>query len=162
MRSTCYRVAERTDVPAMARIRAAEWGTEGYWTTRILQYLNYEADPRQALRPRVSYVALRDDLTVGLIAGHLTRRFNCDGELQWIDVVHEYRGTGVAAELLRLLATWFVEQNASKICIDVEPGNARARRFYARFGAVELNPHWLVWDDIKSLLGHVDLKRPGG
>ena len=31
MRSTHYRLTEESDIPAMARIRAAEWETEEYW-----------------------------------------------------------------------------------------------------------------------------------
>jgi hypothetical protein len=36
------------------------------------------------------------------------------------------------------------------VCVDVEPENRVARAFYSRHGAVPLNPHWLVWDDIRS------------
>ena len=32
------------------------------------------------------YVTTNEDEVVGIIAGHLTRRFGCDGELEWIDV----------------------------------------------------------------------------
>jgi ribosomal protein S18 acetylase RimI-like enzyme len=152
MNAMHYRLADQSDVPAMARIRAAQWETEEYWRGRISRYMNCELHPQHALLPRVKYVALDGDSLVGFIAGHLTRRFACDGELEWINVVPERRGSGVAPELLRLLARWFAEQNASRICVDVEPGNAIARRFYKRFGAVELNPHWLVWEDIKVAL----------
>jgi GNAT superfamily N-acetyltransferase len=152
MNAMHYRLADQSDVPAMARIRAAQWETEEYWRGRISRYMNCELHPQHALLRRVNYVALEGDSLVGFIAGHLTRRFACDGELEWINVVPERRGSGVAPELLRLLARWFAEQNASRICVDVEPGNAIARRFYKRFGAVELNPHWLVWEDIKVAL----------
>ncbi|MGB6077420.1 MAG: GNAT family N-acetyltransferase, partial [Candidatus Acidiferrales bacterium] len=106
-----------------------------------------------ALKPRVGYVAYEGDTLVGFIAGHLTRRHSCDGELEWINVIPERRGGGIASELLRLLAGWFVAQKASRICVDVEPTNTAARRFYARHGAEELNPHWLVWKDIDVVLG---------
>lgn len=162
MNAIHYRLAEQSDVPAMARIRAAEWETEEYWNARISRYMNGELHPQQALMPRVNYVAVEGDSLLGFIAGHLTRRFACDGELEWINVLPERRGTGVAVELLRLLAAWFAAQNACKICIDVEPKNTHARRFYMRFGAVELNPHWLVWNDVKTLLGRADRKEGNG
>ncbi len=149
-----YREADESDVPAMARIRAAVWGTEEYWKVRIAAYMKRELHPQQALMPRVVYVASEGDSLAGLIAGHLTRRYGCDGELEWIDVVSERRGSGVASELLRRLAAWFVEQKASRICVDVEPTNTTARRFYKRHGATKLNEHWLVWNDIKTVLGH--------
>jgi ribosomal protein S18 acetylase RimI-like enzyme len=115
-----------------------------------------ELHPQWALMPRVSYVALEGETLVGFIAGHLTVRFACDGELEWINVVPEHRGSAVGSELLRLLAAWFAEQKASRVCVDVDPANTTARRFYKRHGADNLNEHWLVWNDIKIVLGSAD------
>ena len=148
MSSVLYREAGKSDIPAMARLRAITWGTEDYWTTRIAAYMDRELHPQKALMPRVLYVAVQDDSLVGMIAGHLTRRFDCAGELEWIDVIPEQRGTGIASELLRFLAKWFVEQNALRVCVDVDPENALAQKFYRRHGAEDLRPHWLVWPDI--------------
>lgn len=149
-----YREATPADAPTMARIRiAGEDG--GAADERMGRYLAGEHHPQHALPPRVGYLALEGDTVVGYIAGHLTRRYECDGELQWIYVVLAHRGTGAASELLRLLATWFVVQKAARICVDVEPSNTRARRFYTRHGAVELNeqqPYWLIWHDIGEVL----------
>lgn len=144
-----YRLATAADVPAMAKIRAAEWETEEYWQRRLTAYMEGGLDPRKALQPRVTYVAVQECEVIGFISGHLTRRFACDGELEFINVVPAFRGTGVAAELLRRLAQWFAEKNALKVCVDPDDP---ARRFYARHGAVSLNAHWLVWNDIRSVL----------
>ena len=148
-----YRLSQKFDIPAMARIRALEWETEDYWRTRIERYLDGELHPQHALMLRVSYSALEGDSLVGFIAGHLTSRFACDGELEWINVIAERRGTAVASELLRLLAAWFVEHSAFRICVDVDPANTTARYFYMKHGAEDLNPHWLVWNDINVVLG---------
>jgi len=148
-----YREAETSDVPALAQIRAADWGSEEYWQARITGYLNGELHPQKALAPRVMYVALEGDTIVGFIAGHLTRRYECDGELEWINVIPERRGTGTASELLRRLAAWFVAEKVRKVCVDVDPANPVARRFYARHGAQNLNPHWMIWNDIAEVLG---------
>ena len=147
-----YREATKSDIPSIARIRAAEWETEDYWKYRITQYMDCINYPytQTALILRVMYVALKEDELLGFIAGHLTHRFKCDGELEWINVIPEYRGSGIASELLRLLALWFIEQNAKRICID--PGSEIARRFYIRHGAENLNQHWMVWNDIKVVL----------
>ncbi|MGH9728076.1 MAG: GNAT family N-acetyltransferase [Candidatus Acidiferrales bacterium] len=150
-----YREAESSDVPALARIRAGDWGTEEYWRTRIPAYTNGELPSQHALAPRVIYVACDGDSVVGFIAGHLTRRFSCDGELEWIDVIPERRRSGIASELLRLLAAWFVEQNASRICVDVDPANSAAQKFYHRHGAEDLRPHWLVWPDISAACARI-------
>src|SRR5689334_15107203 len=113
-----YREADISDVPDMARIRASEWGSEHYWRRRIAGYMRCELHPQQALMPRVAYVAEEGEAVMGFIAGHRTRRFSCAGELEWINVVPERRGSGISSELLRLLATWFVEQHAVRICVD--------------------------------------------
>jgi GNAT superfamily N-acetyltransferase len=147
-----YRQADESDIPALARIRAADWGAEEYWRLRIAGYADGELHPGQALKPRVIYIAAEGDSIAGFIAGHLTRRYGCDGELQWIDIVPDHRRRGVASGLLRRLAKWFAEQGASKICVDVDPANKIARSFYAKHGAENLNPHWLVWSDIKSVV----------
>ena len=152
MRAIHYRQAQKSDVPAMARIRALTWGTEEYWRERIPAYMECRLHPQKALMPRILYVAAERDSLVGMIAGHLTRRFECDGELEWIDVVPERRGSGIAEELLRLLAKWFVEQKVLRVCVDADPENAPAQKFYRRHGAEDLRPHWLVWPDIRSVL----------
>ena len=135
----------------MANIRARDWGSFDYWTNRITGYLEGQLNPQHALAPRTCYVAVDESTVVGFVAGHLTRRHGCDGELEWINVIPERRGSGVASELLRLLAGWFVEQNAFQLCVDLEPSNRVARAFYTRHGAETLNPPWLVWNDISRL-----------
>ena len=152
MPTLLYRLADKSDVPGMAHIRAGEWETEEYWRVRISRYMDCEVHPQHALMPRVAYVALEDTAVVGFSAGHVTRRYACDGELEWINVIPERRGSGIASQLLRLLAAWFTEQKALRICADAEPSNIAARRFYKRHGAADLNAHWLVWNDITTVL----------
>lgn len=144
-----YRQVRLEDIPAMAEIRATDWGSEEYWRDRILQYLTLKLHPKEALRPRISFVAVERDRVVGLIAGHLTTRFGCDGELEWISVREECRGRGVASQLLCHLAEWFGARGVQRVCVDVEPSNHSARRFYVRHGAKELKLHWMVWENIR-------------
>jgi len=147
--SVTYREARKGDVAEMARIRAVEWGDEEYWKKRLAGYMEREIDPQKALKPRRLYVAVEGEAVLGFVAGHLTRRYECDGELEWINVAAERRGKGIADELLRLLAEWFTAQKALRICVDVEPKNMVARKFYRRHGAEEMNSHWMVWKDIR-------------
>jgi ribosomal protein S18 acetylase RimI-like enzyme len=144
-----YRQADKSDIPAMARM-----GTEGEEgrasEDRMARYLEGLHHPQHALRPRVIYVAVENDSVVGYIAGHLTRRYGCDGELQWIYVISEHRRRRVGSELVRLLAAWFATQEAARICVNVAPANAGARSFYARHGAENLNEHWMVWSEINA------------
>jgi GNAT superfamily N-acetyltransferase len=114
------------------------------------RYLAGEHHPQQALLPRVMWMAAERESPVGYAAGHLTRRFGCDGELQWIYVVPEHRRSQIASTLLRLVAEWFLEHGARRICVDV--GDDAARPFYRRHGAVDLNRHWMVWNDISGVV----------
>lgn len=146
-----FRVATTDDIEAMALIRTREWGDAGYWQTRIGGYLDGSLSPQQAIAPRHCVVATEGMELVGFVAGHLTRRHGCMGEVQWINVAPAWRRKGVASELLRALARWFAAQNALRVCVDVEPSDSAAKAFYQRYGAQELNRHWLVWNDITVL-----------
>lgn len=136
----------------MARLRAVEWGTEAYWLIRVTSYLDGTTSPGHALTARTAFVAIHDYTVAGFVAGHRTRRFRCDGELQWINIAPEWRRKSVASELLRKMAAWFAEQQALRVCVDVEPDNVPARNFYQRHGAEVMKPHWLVWPDIRVVL----------
>lgn len=148
-----YRLCKSTDVLPMARIRAREWGGVEYWTGRISGYLQGRINPQHALAPRTCYVAAEHGSVVGFVTGHLTARHGCDGELEWINVIPERRRGGVASQLLRLLARWFFQQGAFRVCVDVNPANAEALAFYMRNGAERLHENWLVWNDIRVVMG---------
>lgn len=141
-----YREVTPDDIAELAKIRAAEWESEEYWIRRISGYLNCELHPQHALLPRIIYVATDADKIVGFIAGHLSRRFECDGELEWINVIHNYRRRGIAEGLLKQLASWFIKNHAFKICVN------GSGPFYSNHGAKELNTHWMIWDDIRQLI----------
>jgi ribosomal protein S18 acetylase RimI-like enzyme len=142
------RIGVEADIPGMAALRVGEWGTQEYWEKRITAYLRRELHPQQALDSRIIYVATKEDTVVGFIAGHLTRRFGCDGELEWINVGPEYRSQGIASALLRQLATWFASQQALYICVNCAADNLIAQKFYKKHGAEKLSEHWLIWKDI--------------
>jgi ribosomal protein S18 acetylase RimI-like enzyme len=149
MSATQYRQVTEADFPFIARI-LADWQTEEYWNQRVSGYYRQELHPQKALLPRIMYVATDSTSIVGFVAGHLTERFDCDGELQWINVIPEFRKEGIATKLLYLLAKWFVERNAFYICVD--PGNEQSRKFYAKHGAENLNEHWMAWKNISIVL----------
>ncbi len=147
-----FREATSADVPAMLASRDAdpEWGPGD---ARTAAYLEGTHHPNRALPPRAVFLAEDGDAVVGYIAGHLTTRYECDGEVQWLWVAPEHRRSGVASRLLRLQAEWFVRQEACRVCVDVVPENVRARSFYRRHGAIELNPSWVVWENVSTVSG---------
>lgn len=147
------RPAEIRDVIAMAAIRARDWETQEYWEARIGRYLNVEQSPKEALSGRAAFVAVEGETIVGFVAGHRTRRYGCAGELQWINVTVERRRHGIAGLLLVTMAGWFVEQNALRVCVNVEPANAVARELYEKYGARTFHECWMVWEDIREISG---------
>jgi GNAT superfamily N-acetyltransferase len=150
MTSTIFREATKEEISELAKIRGEDSQSENFWKDRILGYLDCTHSPQQALNTRIIYVACIDNVIVGFIAGHLTRRLECQGELQWIDVVQDFRREGIASELIKLLANWFVTKESYKVCVD--PGNDIARNFYKKNGAKMLDNHWMFWEDIRTIL----------
>ena len=145
-----YRKASEEDIPEIAKIRAVYSGNAEYWTDRIVNYFRGQLNPQKALPQRVIYVASHNSSIVAFIAGHLSTRYDCEGELQWIDTLENYRRKGIATSLLKILGKWFIENNAYKICVD--PGSPNARLFYQNNGATNLNDHWMFWNDIRNVL----------
>jgi GNAT superfamily N-acetyltransferase len=147
-----YREAQRSDLPRMARIWGLEKGEGGTSEERMTAYFDGLHHPQHSLLPRVIYVAFEGDALIGYIAGHLTRRYGCDGELEWIYVVPELRQGGVASGLMTYLAAWFRQQNASRVCVNVASWNTVAIHFYAKHGAELMKPGWMLWNDIAVAL----------
>jgi RimJ/RimL family protein N-acetyltransferase len=144
-----FRLAEEQDLKALAAIRGTDDASQSHWFNRIFDYYHGTHSPQQALAPRTIIIATDDSRVIGFIAGHLTRRYDCDGELQWVDTIPEYQGMGIATHLLRLLTDWFKEHKTKRICVNCAPDNLIALNFYKKNGAIPLNDHWLVWDNIK-------------
>jgi GNAT superfamily N-acetyltransferase len=148
-----FRSAEESDIAGMASLRASETEDDFFWSDRIARYLTGEHSPQHALPSRVIIVAL-DEEVVGFVAGHLTERFGCQGELQWINIAVDHRGSGVARALITRIGAWFVEQEAKRICVNVDFRNVLARRLYSSCGAQILDKNWMIWDDSR-FMGHV-------
>ena len=118
-------------------------------------YLDGTHHPRQALAPRIAFVALIEDDVIGYIAGHATTRYDCSGEVQYLYVAPTYRRSGVALGLLRELARWFSANQIRRVCVNADLDSVGAVAFYVAQGAVALNKHWFAWEDITALIGAV-------
>jgi len=147
MSEILYRLATAEDIVSLTNIRAKHRETTEFWIYSISSYLDNSRSPQKALKTRIIYTASINAIVIGFISGHLSTRYGCQGELQWLDVLEEYRRQGIATELLNILLDWFRNQNAYKICVD--PGDEIARGFYISNGAKNLNEHWLHWENIK-------------
>lgn len=143
-----FREAVTADVEAMARCRLADPTGEPV-DPRMGAYFNRQHHPRQALLPRVGYVALANGEVIGYIAGHQTARHGCEGEVQYLYVAPAYRRRGIATALLLLLAKWFLEQSIRKVCVALAGDSPpEARPFHESLGATPLKRYWYVWEDI--------------
>lgn len=112
-------------------------------------YMHKEHHPQKAKDPRIVYVAIIDQEIVGFIAGHLTERFDLEGELQSIYILPEYQRYGLGTQLVITLAKWFKKWNAKEVCVDHKGGS---EGFYIKLGARPNNHGWLVWDNFLNLL----------
>ena len=144
------RQASVADVPAMASVRTPD-EEAGPADSRMAAYLEGRHHPQQALAPRVAFLAEHGDDVVGYIAGHLTERHGCHGEVQYLYVAQDARRMGVGSELLECLAGWFIEHNATKLCVNANLDSPPAVPFYLSHGATPLNPYWYVWSDARQL-----------
>ncbi len=148
-----YRIGTVSDVPGMDLARGPD-REAGPADPRMSRYLTGEHHPQKALASRIMFVAEDDSSIVGYIGGHETRRFGCDGELQYLYVVPRHRRRGVATELLTLLARWFVEGSLMRVCVGVDEDAAAARAFLAQHGATDSlpDPSFLEWLDIGQVI----------
>ncbi|HMA02553.1 MAG: N-acetyltransferase family protein [Gemmatimonas sp.] len=142
------RIAAPDDVAAMAELREASGWQGGAGAEIMRRYLAGEHHPQHAFTQRAMFVAESGGTIVGYIAGHLTTRLGCEGELQWLLVAPAHRGGLAAARLLVALARWFATVGVNRVCVNVAPENTQARRFYRRYGAEELSEYWMVWSDV--------------
>ncbi len=135
----------------MARCRIED-PTGGAADPRMGAYLRGESHPQHALAPRTGFVALSEDRIVGYIGGHLTRRFGCQAEIQFLFVASSHRRQGIGRALVERMAAWFLQHQAAHICVDVDADSPEARPFYQGLGATELRPHWMQWRNIGTVL----------
>jgi hypothetical protein len=90
-RSIHVRRATAVDIPRMAASRSAD-PAAGPADARMTAYLDGRHHPKQALAPRVAYLAIIGEAVAGYIAGHLTRWYRCEGEVQYLYVAPAHSG----------------------------------------------------------------------
>jgi len=146
-----FRVATSADVAAMAQCRLSD-PAAGAADSRMAAYFDGQHHPQQALPARVGFAAFEADSMIGYVAGHLTTRHGCAGEVQYLFVAPAYRRRRIATALVGLLAAWFQEQGAARVCVCLDDDSPAARPFYANLGAIPIKRLWYAWDDIGILL----------
>jgi ribosomal protein S18 acetylase RimI-like enzyme len=83
---------------------------------------------------RATFIAFSDDLPVGMAALYRREDQVDSGELLQVWVSPACRGTSLAADLMDVIFQWAGENGFRSIIAGVTKGNARAVRFYTRYG----------------------------
>ena len=85
----------------------------------------------------VPYIATEDDREVGFFCYH-TDMTTTEGMLKFVIVNPEYRGKGIANEMLNAITEYaFGKAGAKLIQLNVFPENIRAKKCYERAGFIE-------------------------
>ncbi len=112
----------------------------------LLADLGYPATP-EAVSARLNTLAVepaallrvaeRDDVVVGMVAGHVLAVVHADGPAGWITalvVAAGYRGQGIGRALLTAAERWMSERGCSRIAVTTHLRRADAHAFYEKLG----------------------------
>jgi RimJ/RimL family protein N-acetyltransferase len=83
---------------------------------------------------RATFIAFSNDLPIGMAALYRDEDKVDVGELLQVWVSPEYRGTTVTWDLMDIILKWAGENNFRQILAGVIKGNARALKFYSKYG----------------------------
>ena len=83
---------------------------------------------------RATFIAFFDDLPIGMTALYRREDTVDTGELLQVWVGPEHRGTNVAWDLMDAAFKWARENNFGRIIAGVTKVNARALKFYIKYG----------------------------
>ena len=83
---------------------------------------------------RATFIAFSDDVPIGIAALYRLEDKVDSGELLQVWVGPEYRGIGVARDLMDAIIKWAGENTFRRIIAGVTKVNARALKFYIKYG----------------------------
>ena len=81
-----------------------------------------------------TFFAFSQELPIGIAALFRIKGQTDVGELMQVWVSPDYRGTNVAGDLMNAIFKWAEENNFRRIIAGVTNANARALKFYTRYG----------------------------
>jgi RimJ/RimL family protein N-acetyltransferase len=87
---------------------------------------------------RATFIVFSDDIPIGMAALYRDEEKVDVGELLQVWVSPEYRGTRVIWDLMDEVFHWAKENRFSKMIAGVTKGNARAQKFYIKYGFLVL------------------------
>lgn len=93
-----------------------------------------QADSTAQGSERATFIACSANEPIGITAIYRDNERVAVGELLQVWIAPEYRGTGVARDLMSAVFWWAGENNFREIIATVASGNASAQRFYEKSG----------------------------
>jgi len=93
-----------------------------------------QADSTAQGSDRSTFIAFSDDSPIGIAALYRTEEENDVGELLQMWVSPEYRGKGIARDLIDAVFQWASANGFRTVAATIAKGNVRALRFYQKYG----------------------------
>ena len=88
---------------------------------------------------RATFIAFSDHVPIGIAALYRDKENGDTGELLQVWVHPEFRGTTVIWDLMDTIFQWAAENNYRQVIAGVAKENARASKFYAKYGFLEMD-----------------------
>ena len=114
-----------------------------------------QADSTAQGNDRATFIAFSDDVPIGIAALYRLVGQADVGEVLQVWVAPEHRGTSVAWDLMDAVFEWAGENNFHTIIATVTDGNARAVKFYTKYGFSIISEALLPGSDGISLAKEV-------
>jgi RimJ/RimL family protein N-acetyltransferase len=95
---------------------------------------NEQADSTAEGKDRCTFIAFSDGSPVGIAALYCDNENKEEGEIVQVWVSPDFRGSGMAQELLETILEWSQENGFHRVLARITPGNDRALRFYKKCG----------------------------
>ena len=119
--------------------------THAMWCANLFEYPLNQVNVADVLSHAlekygdVPFIALEECREVGFFCYH-TNQTTKEGMLKFVIVNPEYRGKGIANEMLKLVVEYaFGKAGAELVQLNVFPENTRAKKCYEKAGFVERN-----------------------
>lgn len=133
------RKATNVDLPALAQLGA------GLWPHHTAQELEVDFAETMAKEDTAFFLKFDENRAVGFAQVGLRRDYvegtdsSPVGYLEGIYVAGEYRGKGIARDLLSACENWAKEKGCREFASDCELDNTQSLRFHLRAGFTEAN-----------------------
>jgi ribosomal protein S18 acetylase RimI-like enzyme len=93
-----------------------------------------QADSTAIGTDRCTFLAFADESPVGIAAIYRDKAKKEEGEILQVWVAPDFRGSGVARELLDTALRWCAENGIRRVWATITRGNDRALKFYRKYG----------------------------